>query len=98
MDELEQQTREVLEGKPPTQNIFPFQVTGPPCYVAEARNRSSGERLQADHVVLLCLPAAFTLSGAFLRRRLKANPPCLQYAFHLSCHLCQPSECHMVER
>ncbi len=26
MDELEQQTREVLEGKPPTQNIFPFQV------------------------------------------------------------------------
>ena len=26
MDELEQQTREVLEGKPPTTNIFPFQV------------------------------------------------------------------------
>ena len=26
MDELEQQTREVLDGKPPTQNIFPFQV------------------------------------------------------------------------
>ena len=26
MDELELQTREVLEGKPPTQNIFPFQV------------------------------------------------------------------------
>ncbi|CAL5221932.1 g4206 [Coccomyxa viridis] len=25
MDELEQQTREVLDGKPPTQNIFPFQ-------------------------------------------------------------------------
>ena len=27
MDELEQQTREVLEGKPPTTNIFPFQVS-----------------------------------------------------------------------
>ena len=27
MDELEQQTREVLDGKPPTQNIFPFQVS-----------------------------------------------------------------------
>ena len=26
MDELEQQTREALEGKPITQNIFPFQV------------------------------------------------------------------------
>ena len=26
MDELEQQTREVLEGRTPTQNIFPFQV------------------------------------------------------------------------
>ena len=29
MDELEQQTREVLDGKPPTQNIFPFQVGNP---------------------------------------------------------------------
>ena len=29
MDELEQQTREVLDGKPPTQNIFPFQVGDP---------------------------------------------------------------------
>ena len=26
MDELELQTREVLEGKPPTTNIFPMQV------------------------------------------------------------------------
>ena len=26
MDELEQQTREALDGKPITQNIFPFQV------------------------------------------------------------------------
>lgn len=26
MDELEQQTREVLAGKPVTQDIFPFQV------------------------------------------------------------------------
>ena len=29
MDELELQTREVLEGKQPTTNIFPFQVRHP---------------------------------------------------------------------
>ncbi len=37
MDELEQQTREVLEGKAPTQNIFPFQV-GPSALYTQGLN------------------------------------------------------------
>ena len=41
MDELEQQTREVLEGKPPTTNIFPMQV-GP---------ESSGQHLSCYHTL-----------------------------------------------
>ena len=40
MDELEQQTREVLDGKPPTQNIFPFQVR------TKGRLRASGGCLE----------------------------------------------------
>ena len=39
MDELEQQTREVLDGKPPTQNIFPFQVGDPGTLMLTVRMR-----------------------------------------------------------
>lgn len=57
MDELELQTREVLEGKPPTTNIFPFQV---PLFasdvVAGSRRPASASalahRLETDHTAV----------------------------------------------
>lgn len=35
MDELELQTREALDGKPITQNIFPFQVRRHRCLITD---------------------------------------------------------------
>ena len=44
MDELELQTKEVLEGKEVTKNIFPFQVLSPTPFVMQTRS----------HVALAC--------------------------------------------
>lgn len=59
MDELEQQTREVLDGKPPTQNIFPFQVRRRPATVSMLSDATEpgrpGQLSKAGEGALPCL-------------------------------------------
>ena len=75
MDELELQTKEVLEGKEVTKNIFPFQVIANACKVYTLKNRELPFGC-AKHVSLLCFTKnLYTQPLTFAQKSIRSKKP-----------------------